>query len=79
MEMANLEIKEIPVCEGTCSYKEKSCPKEYDSKEKCSGTCMQKLSVADCLRLVIFLLTNGNAPYNVSNCELFITCATISM
>lgn len=74
MEMANPEIKEIPVYEGTHSYKDN----EYVSKQKHSGTGMQNLSVADSLRLVIFLLANGNTPYNRSKCELFISCVTIS-
>lgn len=38
MEMANPEIKEIPVCEGTNSYQEESCHKQYVSKGQGSGT-----------------------------------------
>lgn len=41
IEMANPKIKGIPVCEGTHSYKEKSCPKEYVSKH--SGMSVQNL------------------------------------
>lgn len=75
--MANPEIKKIPVCEGTHSYNGKSCLKECGSKEKHSGTSKQNLSVARSFRLVIFVLMNGNAPCNVSNSQVFISCATM--
>lgn len=77
VDMASPEIKKIPVCGGTHSYKEKSCLKEYVINEKHSGTSMQNLSVARSFTLVIFLLMNGNAPCNVGNSEVFISCATM--
>lgn len=54
MDMENPEIMEIPVFAFTHSYKEKSCPKEYISKEEHSERSMQNPSVADSLKLVIF-------------------------
>lgn len=54
MEMINPEIERTSVCEGTQSYKEKSCPDTHVSKEKHSGRSMQNASTANSFRFVVF-------------------------